>query len=204
MGVRVLGPAWAGTRYCGGTGEPGPLTKAGYELLDAMGDLGYILDLSHMDEIAVLQALDHYPGMVVATHANAAGLMKDPSNRFLSDRVIRGIFERNGVIGVIPANPFLVSDWKPYWTREVVTLQKVVAQIDYICQMAGDTGHVALGSDYDGGFGVGAVPAEIDTIADLQKLVPLLLDRGYPETDVSAIFHRNWLSVLEASLPEGI
>ena len=30
-GVRMIGPAWAGTRYCGGTDEPGPLTAAGVE-----------------------------------------------------------------------------------------------------------------------------------------------------------------------------
>src|SRR5262249_53736142 len=28
-GVRLVGPAWSGTRYCGGTGQPGPLTKLG-------------------------------------------------------------------------------------------------------------------------------------------------------------------------------
>jgi len=26
MGLRFIGPAWAGTRFCGGTKEPGPLT----------------------------------------------------------------------------------------------------------------------------------------------------------------------------------
>ncbi len=28
-GVRIVGPAWQGTRYCGGTGDPGPLTNLG-------------------------------------------------------------------------------------------------------------------------------------------------------------------------------
>ena len=29
-GVRVIGPAWAGTRFCGGTRDPGPLTDDGH------------------------------------------------------------------------------------------------------------------------------------------------------------------------------
>jgi len=57
-GVRILGPAWAATRYAGGTGEPGPLTDLGRELLDAMADIGMILDLAHLDEEGAIEALD--------------------------------------------------------------------------------------------------------------------------------------------------
>jgi membrane dipeptidase len=202
LGVRLIGPAWAGTRFCGGTKEPGPLTKEGFALLEVMGDLGFALDLSHMDEIAALQALDHYPGTIVATHANAARLLGNPSNRFLSDRLISGILERDGVIGVVPANNFLRRDWKLLGGRQVVTLDYLIAQIDTICQMAGDAQHVALGSDFDGGFGVQSVPAEIDTIADLWKMVPLLQEKGYSEVDITAILGGNWLAKLELFLPE--
>lgn len=201
-GVRLIGPAWAGTRFCGGTREPGPLTKEGYALLDAMADLGFGLDLAHMDEKAALQALDYYPGTIVATHANVAALLDDPDNRFLSDRVLRGLIERDGVIGVIPANRFLRSGWRRSAGRETLTLAEVVAHIDTICQMAGDARHVALGSDFDGGFGWQDVPVEIDTIADLQNLVPVLAARGYSEADVAAVMHGNWLEVLDRVLPE--
>jgi membrane dipeptidase len=61
LGVRIIGLAWWKTRFCGGTGEPGPLTQAGYQLLDGMAEYGFSLDISHMDEEAVLQALDHFP-----------------------------------------------------------------------------------------------------------------------------------------------
>ena len=56
MGLRLIGLAWVGTRYCGGTGEPGPLTGEGRALLEMMAELGFILDLSHMDAPAALQA----------------------------------------------------------------------------------------------------------------------------------------------------
>jgi membrane dipeptidase len=204
-GVRVIGPAWAGTRFCGGTREPGPLTPEGYDLLEGMADLGFALDLSHMDEQAVLQALDAYPGPMIASHANAMSLLKGTdSNRFLSDRVIQGLLERDGVIGIVPLNSFLRIGWKAGDRREQVTLQHVVAQIDFICQMAGDAQHVGLGSDFDGGFGVQSVPGEIDSIADLQKLVPLLAEKGYSDQEIAAILGENWLTLLKRALPESI
>lgn len=201
-GVRLIGPAWAGTRYCGGTGEPGPLTSEGYALLGAMGSLGFGLDISHMDAKAALQAIDIYPGILIASHSNAATLLKGlDSNRHLPDEVINGLLERDGVIGILPYNKFLLPGWKHGDRRELVTLQHVVAQIDYICQMAGDAHHVGIGSDFEGGFGVECVPAEIDTIADLQKLAPLLFQKGYTESDITAIFGGNWLKKLQQILP---
>lgn len=202
-GVRLIGPAWAGTRYCGGTREPGPLTSDGYALLEAMASLGFGLDLSHMDAKAALQALDAYPGAVIASHSNAAALLKGlDSNRHLPDDVLRGLLERDGVIGVLPYNKFLLPGWKQSDRRELVPLQRVVAQIDYICQMAGDAHHVGIGTDFEGGFGVECVPAGIDTIADLQKLAPLLAEKGYRDSEIAAIFGENWLAKLAQILPE--
>ncbi len=201
-GVRLIGPAWASTRYCGGTREPGPLTPDGYALLDGMAGLGFTLDISHMDEQAALQALDHYPLSVVATHTNALALLKGmDSNRHLSDHAIRLLIERQGVIGILPINPFLLPGWKRGDPRELVSLSHVVAQIDHICQLAGNAHHVGLGTDFDGGFGLQSAPVEIDTIADLRKLIPLLTEKGYTENDVAAILGQNWIALLQRSLP---
>jgi membrane dipeptidase len=201
-GVRLIGPAWAGTRYCGGTNEPGPLTSEGYSLLGAMNEFGFTLDLTHMDEQAVMQALDVYPGALVATHSNPLALLKGAeSNRFLSDRVLEGLLERDGIIGIPPFNKFLRWGWEESDGREMVSLDLVVDHIDYICQMAGDANHVAIGTDFDGGFGLQSVPLEIDTIADLQKLVPLLGEKGYAQKDIRAIMGYNWLTLLKNTLP---
>jgi membrane dipeptidase len=203
MGLRLIGPAWAGTRFCGGTGEPGPLTAEGEALLEGMADLGFLLDLSHMDPQAALQALDRYPGQIIASHSNAASLLKGyAGNRLLPDEVIHGLLEREGVIGVVPLNSFLLAGWKRSDGRHHLTLGHLVAQIDYICQMAGNALHVGIGTDFDGGFGVQSVPPEIDTIADLHKLVPLLSEKGYSEEDVAAIFGQNWLRKLRSVLAE--
>ena len=120
-GVRLIGPAWGGTRFCGGTREPGPMTAEGYELLESMAETGFSLDLSHMDEKAALQALDFYPGQIIASHGNALALLNgSESNRHLTDRVIHGILERDGMIGLVPFNAFLKAGWKRGDRREEV------------------------------------------------------------------------------------
>jgi membrane dipeptidase len=75
-------------------------------------------------------------------------------------------------------------------------LLDVANHIDHICQLAGNSQHAAIGSDLDGGFGREQSPADIDTIADLQKIPELLSGRGYSDEDIAAIMHGNWLRLL--------
>lgn len=201
-GVRMVGPVWAGTRFCGGTKEYGPISHDGYRLLGMMADLGLILDLSHMTEESALQALDFYPGPVVASHANARAMLRDGGERQLTDRTLQQLFERDGVIGVVPLNQFLRPGILKSDPRRDTPLDWLAVHIDHICQLAGDAAHVGIGTDFDGGFGVQHVPPEIDTIADMQKLAPLLEKRGYSPLDVQAIFGGNWQRRLATSLPE--
>ena len=74
-----------------------------------------------------------------------------------------------------------------------VTHLAVVDHMDHICQIAGNSKHVALGTDLDGGFGKEQSPADMDTIADLQKLSELLQTRGYSPEDIKGIMYRNWV-----------
>jgi membrane dipeptidase len=204
LGLRIIGLAWTGTRYAGGTREPGPLTEDGRRLLKAMADFNFTLDLTHMDEMSALEALDLYEGPVIATHVNCLSLLPNFStNRHFSDRVLRGVIERGGIIGNVPFNTFIKPGWnrRSGSRREEVPLDMFAAHIDHVCQLAGNSLHSGIGSDFDGGFGVQSVPPEIDTIADLQKLVPLLLARGYSESDAANVLGQNWLGFLQKNLP---
>lgn len=203
LGVRIIGPVWAGNRFCGGTREPGPLTDEGKNLLKTMARIGYALDISHMSFMPALQALDLYEGQVIASHANASALLPGmPFQRHLTDEAIHRLVERDGVIGVVPFNPFLDWEWKTGNPRENVRLEHVLRHIDHICQIAGDARHVGIGSDFDGGFGWPDVPYEIDTIADLQKLENPLFEKGYNDENVTSIMAGNWQRKLESILPE--
>jgi membrane dipeptidase len=202
LGVRLIGPTWAGNRFCGGTRVPGPLTKEGTGLLAGMSERGFVLDVSHMSEVPMLQALDLYTGSIAATHANCKALLDPvPYQRHLADQAIRKLIERGAVIGVVPFNRFLKAEWKDGDPKADVPLEKLVDHMDYICQMAGDAEHVGLGTDFDGGFGVQSAPNEIDTVADIQKLEGLLSNRGYNHEQIEAVFHSNWLHFLERTLP---
>lgn len=199
-GIRLVGPSWAGSQYAGGVGEPGPLTDLGRELLEVMADLGVALDLSHMSETAAVEALDRFEGVVLASHSNPAAIM--PTDRHLGDHLIERITERDGVIGIVPYNAFLRRDWHRSDRKDRTTLTDVVRAIDYVCQRVGDAEHVAIGSDFDGGFGSESAPAEIDTVADLPKIADALGQHGFEPVHIEAIMAGNWLRLLRRVLPE--
>jgi membrane dipeptidase len=167
-----------------------------------MAGIGFTLDLSHMDKLSARQSLDLYPGPIIASHANAAALLPGyDGNRLLPDDVIQGIIARDGIIGVIPFCKFLDNNWKRGDRRDNITLETLSTHVDHICQMAGDARHVGLGSDFDGGFGQEAAPADVDTIADLQKLGPILMTKGYNNEEIAAVLGENWLRHLQTYLP---
>ena len=197
-GVRAIGLAWINTRYAGGTGFPGPLTRLGYELLGTMGDLKMILDLSHIAEKAYYEAIDEYVGPIIASHSNPRRFYE--SDRNLSDDMIRRLAERDGVIGAVMLNKFINGSWQRTDPRDKVRIEHLVDIIDYVCQLVGDAKHVGIGSDMDGGFGAESIPYPMNTITDEWMLKDLLAKR-YDADDVQAILGGNFLRILEQSLP---
>ncbi len=198
-GLRVIGLAWDDTRYAAGAWRNGRygLTKEGHQLLEAMADFGFILDLTHMSEKATLESLDRYEGPIVATHSNVRALV--PGERQFCDTQIRRLGERDGVIGIVLFNQFLQKEYRKGDGKELVTLEQVVAHIDHICQLLGDATHVGIGSDFDGGFGAADIPAELDSVRDLHRLADVLKLRGYGVVDIENIMGGNWLNLLRRS-----
>ena len=194
-GLRLIGLAWDDTHYAAGAWRGGGgLTKAGFQLLEVMADLGFIVDLTHMSEKASLETLERYGGPVVATHSNARALV--PGERQLSDGQIRSLGERDGVIGVVLYNRFLRADHRKGEPKEKVTLDHVAAHIDHICQVLGDAEHVGIGTDFDGGFGADDIPAELDSVTDLPLVADKLQEKGYAAADITRIMGGNWLGLL--------
>ena len=75
-------------------------------------------------------------------------------------------------------------------------IERIVDHIDHICQIAGNSHHCGIGSDLDGAFGFEQTPADLKSIADLQRLPELLAKRGYKQQDVENIMHENFLRFL--------
>ncbi len=189
-GVRIIGPAWSGTRYSGGTGAPGGLTELGRQLLKAMARKKVILDLSHMAEQAVADAFETWRGPIIASHANARAIV--PGDRQLTDDTVAEIARRGGIVGV--------SFYARHLRRSGrVTLEDVVRHVVHHARAAGGPEHVALGTDLDGGFGAREAP--LDTLARLKEL-PARLRLHFNRSQVEGVMGANWLAFLERGLPE--
>jgi membrane dipeptidase len=197
-GLRAVGPAHYGPgRYANGTNATGTMNEAGLSLLKEMERLNIILDVTHLCDDAFWQALDHFHGHVWASHNNCRALVNH--NRQFSDDQIKTLIERQAVVGAAFDAWMLVPDWirgKSLPKEMNCDLEKVIENIDHICQLAGNADHVAIGSDLDGGFGSEQCPYDLETIADLQKIPLLLKKRGYSTENISKIMHANWLRFL--------
>lgn len=168
-----------------------------------MDELGFILDIAHMDWQAIHSSFDLYSGTIIASHANPLETSTNATrNRFLPDNILRKLIAKDGVVGIIPYNNFIVQYWSVSDVKPIITIDRVVDMIDHVCQLAGDTLHVGYGSDFDGGFGSELTPQGIDSIADLTKISAALSERGYSDEDVANIQGKNWANILFRSLPE--
>jgi membrane dipeptidase len=194
-GLRIIGPAHYGpSPYALGHDLVGGLLPKGPALLKEMERVGMILDVTHLSDQCFFEALDIYGGPVLASHHNCRALVPNP--RQISDEQIKKLVARGGVIGSA------LDTWMMYpgWIRGETTpdkagvkLEAIVNHIDRICQIAGNHKHAAIGTDLDGGFGREQSPADLDTIADLQKLPELLEKRGYKADAIEGIMHANWV-----------
>ena len=198
-GLRAIGPAHYGPgRYSPGTGAEGGLEPAGRELLAEMQRLGIILDATHLTDEAFGEALELFDGPVWASHNNGRALV--PHQRQFSDEQLKALIDRGAVIGGAMDAWMIVPDWVRFETTPQsagVTLNTLLDHLDHICQLAGNADHIGIGSDLDGGFGKEQCPADVDSIADLQKIPKLLEARGYSATDIEKVAHGNWLRFLE-------
>lgn len=188
-GLRIVGPAWKRTRYAGGTDAPGPLTDAGHDLIRAMKALGMPLDVSHLSEKSFWDAMALEPDLVLASHSNVRAIT--PGDRHLSDRQIRAVGAKGGIVGIVLGNAFV----KPDPGDDPVTLADVRRHAEHVADLIGWE-HVAIGSDFDGGFGLQETPRAITRGADFKKL-----GRIAPPDARLGVLGGNWLRFLQRALP---
>lgn len=193
MGLSHFGPG----RYAPGTKMQGPLTDKGVQLLKEMGDLNMILDVTHLTDEGFEQAMNLYHGPIWASHHNVRKIV--PNQRQLADDQIKKLIERGAVIGGMldcwAMDIRFIDTVSDPWQLNI-KLENLVDHWDHICQLAGNSNHIAIGSDLDGIFGTEQSPWDMNSIADLQKYQDILLKRGYTQDDVENIFSKNWLRFL--------
>ena len=198
-GVRIVGLAWKRTRYAGGTGAPGPLTPEGVSLVRELDRIGIIHDASHLAEESFWQLLDLSGGPVMASHSNCRSIV--PTDRQLSDDMIRAIARRDGIIGINFYDRFLVPPDQHGKRR--ANLADVVIHLKHMCDVIGDADHVGIGTDMDGGLGREQIPHEIQSSADLPRMADALSSSGFGDGDVLKIMGENWARFFAGALPRG-
>lgn len=197
-GLRAVGLSHFGPgRYAPGTRSRGPLTPAGLALLQEMDKLRMIVDVTHLTDEGFDQVMKIYKGPVWASHSNVRSLV--PNQRQLSDDQIRQLIERDAVIGGMldcwALDIRFIDTVSDPWQLDI-TLNRLIDHWDHICQLAGNSRHIAIGSDLDGIFGTEQSPWDLDRISGLQQIGGLLSDRGYSANDIEQVFSGNWLRFL--------
>ena len=196
-GLRSLGPVWSrpnafahGVPFAfPSSPDTGPgLTGPGRRLVSACGELGILVDLSHLNEAGFWDVADLEAGPLVASHSGAHALC--PASRNLTDRQLDAIGASGGLLGIVFATPFL----RPGFADDPDTpLRLIVDHARYVADRIGIE-HVALGSDFDGA----TIPVGLRGVAGLPRLLEALETGGFGSEEVAAIGWRNWRRVLDA------
>lgn len=195
-GLRSIGPVWSRPNLFG-SGVPfsfplqpdcgDGLTPWGKDLVRLCGELGIMVDLSHITAKGFWDVHKLSTKPLVATHSNAHALSNTARN--LTDDQLAAVAETDGMVGLNFAVTFLREDGK----REPNTpLETMVRHIDYLVERVG-VDRVGFGSDFDGA----TIPEAMGDVTGLPKLVEALRAHGYDQESLEKIAHKNWVRVLK-------
>jgi len=179
-GVRLITITW---NYRNGLGEPHcgeqhkKLTSKGVEFVEAMQDLGIIVDCSHLNDAGTEQLGDILEVPFVASHSNAREVTAHTRN--LPDNLIKLIADKGGVIGLNFAQSFL-------GTSPISRIEDIVNHGLYLINKGGED-VVALGTDFDG-----IKPdTEIKDTSEMYRLYDAFKEAGLSEEQCEKLFWKN-------------
>ena len=179
-GVRLITLTW---NYPNGLGEPHcgeqhkKLTPKGIEFVEAMQDLGIIVDCSHLNDAGTEQLGDILDAPFIASHSNAREVTAHTRN--LPDNLIKLIANKGGVIGLNFAQSFL-------GISPVSRIEDIVKHGLYLINKGGED-VVALGTDFDG-----IKPdTEIKDISEMYRLYDAFKEAGLSVEQCEKLFWKN-------------
>lgn len=185
-GFRYIAPAHFFDTEMGGSAHgvnKGGLTPAGREMIRRMEARRITLDLAHAAPQTFDDALKIVTRPVIISHTGVKGTCDNTRN--LSDAQLKAVAANGGLIGI------------GFWDTAIcgTDARSIARAFRYAANLIG-TGHLALGSDFDGSV---AVPFDA---SGLVLLTDALLQEGFTETEVAQIMGGNALRFFAANLPE--
>lgn len=162
------------------------LSRLGRSVVREMERLNMAVDVAHVSDASIDGILDEINAPIFSSHTNARAVLSH--KRSLSDRHIKEIARRGGVIGVNFYSPQLVE-------RSRAEIRDVVKHIEHIASVGG-VDCVALGSDFDG-MGQDAYPHGLCCWHDMPRLISAMESAGFSENDIRKIACDNLLNYMK-------
>ena len=209
------------------------LSPVGRELVQRANCLGVLLDASHASDQAFDQMLAQSQAPIIVSHSSSRAVNPHPRNlddaRMRRLAASGGVIQVNTYSGYLipqPPNPERDKALKPLFERlrlmpalQPAAFAELSAQIREVQQryptpratfddfmrhllhaleQVGPL-HVGIGADWDGGGGVQG----LEDVSQLPKITEALLQAGYSEADIGAIWSGNLLRVLGTAQARG-